>query len=72
MYASPAVVLHAVSSGGVWEMWKVRVCGRCGRCGSEGVREVQRILINKGVVLFWVKHLQQGCCWVAMDTTALE
>ena len=61
-------------------VWKVRVCGRCGRCGSEDVREVrsesvwevQRILINKGVVLFWVEHLQQGCCWVAMDTTALE
>ena len=66
-------------------MWKVRVCGRCGsesvwevrskgvrEVRSEGVQEVQRILINKGVVLFWVKHLQQGCCWVAMDTTALE
>ena len=54
----------------------MRVCGRCESEGvqvrSESVREVQRILINKGVVLFWVKHLQQGCCWVAMDTTALE
>ena len=37
-----SVTVHAVSSGVVWEMWKVRVCGRCGNEGVGGAEDTDQ------------------------------